>query len=95
MKVWLFKNIVFRYVALVTKKLWAILDFFSKDRTFLALYPTLCIEKIFFFTKNPLNYLSLKVTKFHDYSVKNERNYKGGGGVTILRRKKVFSISNM
>jgi len=30
----LFRNIVFRYVALVTKKLWAILDFFSKDRNF-------------------------------------------------------------
>ena len=26
----LFKNIVFRYVALVTKKLWAILDFFHR-----------------------------------------------------------------
>ena len=25
---WLFRNIVFRYVALVTKQLWAILDFF-------------------------------------------------------------------
>jgi len=33
----LYKNIVLRYVALVTKKLWAILDFFSKDRTF---FPT-------------------------------------------------------
>ena len=92
MKVWLFKNIVFRYVALVTKKLWAILDFFPKTGLFLALFPTQCI---YIFTKNPLNYFSLKVTKFHDDSVKNERNYKGGGGVTILRRKKVFSISNM
>ena len=27
----LFKNIVFIFVALVTKKLWAILDFFSKN----------------------------------------------------------------
>jgi len=33
----LFKNIVFRSVALVTNKLWAILDFFLKDQTFSAL----------------------------------------------------------
>ena len=31
----LFKNMVFRSVALVTKKLWAISDFFFTDRTFL------------------------------------------------------------
>ena len=30
----LFKNIVFRAVALVTKQLWSILDFFFTDRTF-------------------------------------------------------------
>ena len=37
----LFKNIVFRSVALVTKKLWAILDFFFTDRTF---FPPCCIK---------------------------------------------------
>ena len=61
----LFRNIVYRYVAFVT-----ILDLFSKDRTFSTLYPTLCIQKEF--TKNPLNFYSLKVTKFQDDNVKNE-----------------------
>ena len=38
------KNIVFRFVALVIKKLWAILDFFfAHSRLFTALYPTLCV----------------------------------------------------
>ena len=38
----LFKNIVFRSVALVTKKLWAILDLlFHRPDFFSALYPTL------------------------------------------------------
>ena len=36
------------------------------------------------FTKNPLNYYSLKVTKFHDGSVKNEsariKKIQEGGG---------------
>ena len=42
----LFKNIVFRYVALVKQKLWAILDFFFHRPGFLtALYPTLRIKK--------------------------------------------------
>ena len=36
-----------------------------------GLYPTLCIKKKFF-TKNPLNFCSLKVTQFHSDSVKNE-----------------------
>ena len=45
MKVWLFKNIVFRYVALATKKLWAILDFFPKTGLFSAVYQTLYIKK--------------------------------------------------
>ena len=41
----LFKNIVFRSVALVIKKLWAILDFFfTNSRLFSALYPTLCVK---------------------------------------------------
>ena len=79
----LFKNIVFRSVALVTKKLWAILDFFFTDRTF---FPPCTLpyklKKNIFLTKNPLNYYSLKVTKFHGDSVKNEsartKNYRGG-----------------
>ena len=33
------KNIVFRSVALVRKKLWAILDFFPTDRTFFRPMP--------------------------------------------------------
>ena len=37
---------VFRSVALVIKKLWAILDFFfTHSRLFTALYPTLCVKK--------------------------------------------------
>ena len=51
----LFKNIVFRSVALVIKKLWAILDiFFTHSRLFTALYPTLCVKKNY--KKNPSNY---------------------------------------
>ena len=45
----LFKNIVFRSVALVTKNVWAILDIFFTDLTFFR----------------PINYYSLKVTKFN------------------------------
>ena len=42
----LFKNIVFRSVALVKKKLWAISDFFfTHSRLFTALYPTLWEKK--------------------------------------------------
>ena len=64
----LFKNIVFRSVALVTTKLWAILDFF-RDQTFFRPYPPLKIIKKML---NPFNYYSLKVTKFYGGSVKNE-----------------------
>ena len=49
----LFKNIVFRSVALVTKKLWAILDFFFTDWTFLS--PCTLpykLKKIFFYKKS-------------------------------------------
>ncbi len=42
----LFKNIVFRSVALVTKNLWAILVFFTQTGLFTALYPAVCIKKI-------------------------------------------------
>ena len=41
----LFKKIVLKYVALVIKKLKAILDFFPHSGLFTALYPTLCIKK--------------------------------------------------
>ena len=76
----LFKNIVFGYVALVTKKLMGYLRFFSQTGLFSALYSTLQIKK-FFLTKNLLNYYSIKVTKFHGDSVKNEsaRIEKHGG----------------
>ena len=53
----LFKHIVFRSVALVIKKSWAILNFFTPPGLFTALYPTLCIKRKL--QKNPLNvYLS-------------------------------------
>ena len=45
--------------------------FFAQTGLFTALYPTLCIEKMFF-TKNPLNFYALKITKFHSDSVKND-----------------------
>ena len=63
----LFKNIVFRSVALVIKK--AILDFLTHSRLFTALYPTLCVKKNV--QKNPSNYYLWKVKKFHGDSVKN------------------------
>jgi len=45
----LFKNIVFRSVALVTEKLWAILDFFFHRPDFYSVpYPTLYIKKKYF-----------------------------------------------
>ena len=54
----LFKNIVFRSVALVLKKLWAILDFFLHTPDFLL----------------PMYFklLFIKSKKFHGDSVKNE-----------------------
>jgi len=80
----LFKNIVFRYIALVTKKLWAILEFFFHRPDF---FPPCTLpyklKKNIFLTKNPLNYYALKVTKFHGDSVKNEsastKKLQGGG----------------
>ena len=53
----------FRYVGLVTKNLWAILDFFSQRSD---LFPTCTKPK---FTNNQLTYYSLKVTKFHAFNV--------------------------
>ena len=69
----LFKNIVFRSVALVTKKLWTILDFFHRPDFFsvLWLYPTLSIKKIFV-NKIYFKLFSLKVTKFYGDIIKNE-----------------------
>ena len=68
----LFKNIVFRSVASVIKKLWT----FYRP----VLYPMI-IKR---FTKNPLNNYLLKVKKFHGDSVKNEsaiaKQLEGGVG---------------
>jgi len=76
---------VFRSVNLVTKKL-TILDFFIKDRTFFLPYE---FKINIFLTKNPLNYYSLKVAKFHCSSVKNEsartKKIQGWGGVAVWR----------
>ena len=67
----LFINLVFRSVALVTKKLCGILDFFFQRPDFF--FPTCtkryALKKVL---KNPFNYCPLKVTKFHNDSVKNE-----------------------
>ena len=63
---WLLKNVIFKSVALVLKKLWAMLYFsFTQTRLFNVLYPSLCI-------KNPFHYYSLKVIKFHGDSVRSE-----------------------
>ena len=51
----LFKNIYFSSVVLVTKKLWAIFNFFLKTRLFFRLVPYL-INKKKILSKNPLNY---------------------------------------
>jgi len=48
-------------------------NYFFIDRTFHPLpYPMNLKKNIFFLTKNPLNYYSLKVTQCHGDSVKNE-----------------------
>ena len=59
----------YRSVALVIKKLWPILDFFTHSRLFTTLYPTLCVKKKL--QKNPSNYYLWKVKQFHGDSVKN------------------------
>ena len=61
---------MFLSVALVTKKLWAILDFFSQTRLFFRPVPYPINKKKI--TRNPLNYDLLKVTQFHGDSVKNK-----------------------
>ena len=50
----LFKNMVFRSVALVTKKLWAISDFFSQTGLFYRPVPYPINLQQYFLTKNPL-----------------------------------------
>ena len=77
----LFKNIVFRSVALVIKKLWAILDFFlTHTGLFTALYPTLC-EKI---NKKILQITIYEKSKNLTVIVKKMRvlrqKTRGGGG---------------
>ena len=62
----LFRNIVFRYVALVT----ILNSFYQRPEFPRCTQPNNALKN--FFTKNPLNYFSLKVTKFHDDSDKNE-----------------------
>ena len=62
----LFKDIVFRSVALVMGYFW----FFHRPDFFSA--PTVPYKS----KKNPLNYFSLKVTKFHGDSFKNESGQK-------------------
>ena len=52
-------------------KLWAILDFFHRP-DFFPPCPYPINKNKNFFSKNVLNYYSLKVTKFHGDSVKNE-----------------------
>ena len=85
---------MFLSVALVTKKLWAILDFFSQTRLFFRPVPYPINKKKF--TKNPLNYDLLKVTQFHGDSVKNKsartKQLQGGGGCQTPRlfRVKVY-----
>ena len=76
-----FKNIVFRSVALVIKKFWGILDFFYTLRTFYRPVPYPVHKKNT--NKNPLNYYLLKVKKLHGDIVKNEsaraKKLEGGG----------------
>ena len=57
----LFKNIVFRSVALVIKKLWAIFDFFLHTPDFLT--PCTLPYALKKIIKNPLNFYSLTVKK--------------------------------
>ena len=49
----LFKNVAFRALALVTKKLWAILNFFNTDRTFYRPVPNPMHQNDW--QKNPLD----------------------------------------
>ena len=70
-----FKNIVFKSVALVTNKLWAIFDFFSQIELFSPSTLSYKLKRIFF-DKKSFKLLLLKVTKFQSDSVKNESTKK-------------------
>ena len=59
----LFKNIVSRSAALVTKKLWAILEFFFTDCTFFRPVPFPINQKKNFFTKKTFKLLFIKSQK--------------------------------
>ena len=97
----LFKNIVFRSLALVINKLLAILDFFCTLKTFTTLNPTLCRKKKNL-QKNPSNYYLLKVKKFHGDSVTNEsakaKKLQGGAPnappPSLLRVKREFKMTS-
>ena len=67
-----FQKYSFQICSFSHKKVWVILDFFT-DRTFFLPCTLPCKLKKIVLTKKPLNYCSLKVTKFHGDIVKNER----------------------
>ena len=93
----LFKKIVFRSVAFVIKKLWAILDFYT-DRDFYrpVFYPINKKNKKI--TKNPfyLNFYLLKIKKFYGDSVKNKsaRTKKLEGGAKRPPPPACLGLSN-
>ena len=82
-----FKNIIFRFVAIVTQIVMGYFSFFTQTGLFNALYHSIALRKKNYFTKNPLNFYSFKVTKFYGDSVKNEsvmthKLERGGGKKT-------------
>ena len=83
---------MFLSVALVKKKLWAILDFFSQTRLFFRPVPYPINKKKI--TKNPLNYDLLKVTQFHGERVRNEsaRTNKLQGGPKRRPPRSLFRV---
>ena len=92
-----FQNIVFNLYLQSQKNLGYII-FFSQTGFFSVLYK---LKEKYFLKKNPLNYYTLKVTKFHGDSVKNEsartKQIQGGANVPpplhLFRvNRKVFSI---
>ena len=68
----LFKNIVFRSVALVTKKVMGYLNFFHRPHVFCRHVPYPINKKTYLFNKTSFKLLFIKFTKFHCDSVKNE-----------------------
>jgi len=69
--------------------------FFFIDQTFFRPVPYPINKKNIFLTKNPLNYYSLKVTKFHRDSVKNEsaRTKKLQGGAKRHPPPRLFRVN--